>query len=53
MPDDRLAGRLEDRLELRAGVREREEPLAERARDVRGEADVRDAIAVRLAGKTP
>lgn len=24
--------------------REREEPLAERARDVRGEADVRDAI---------
>lgn len=25
-------------------VREREEPLAERARDVRGEADVRDAM---------
>ena len=28
----------------RDGEREREEPLAERARDERGEADVRDAI---------
>ena len=28
----------------------RGEPLAERARDVRGEADVRDAMAGRLAG---
>ncbi len=37
--------------ERRAGADDREEPLAERARDVRGEADVRDAIAGRLAGK--
>ena len=32
--------------------REDREPLAERARDVRGEADVRDAMARRLPGKS-
>lgn len=32
--------------------REDREPLAERARDVRGEADVRDAMGVRLPGKS-
>jgi len=60
--DRELPGRFVARLAgLRVGARralepredervvEREEPLAERARDVRGEADVRDAMAERLS----
>jgi len=44
-PPERLDAR-----DPRAGADDREEPLAERARDVRGEADVRDAMGARLAG---
>ena len=38
---------------VREEGREDREPLAERARDVRGEADVRDAMAGRLPGRSP
>ncbi|MEY2989756.1 MAG: hypothetical protein RLZZ163_672 [Actinomycetota bacterium] len=46
-------GRFVEREPDRAGVRVDREPLAERARDVRGEADVRDAMIGRLPGKSP
>lgn len=55
--EPREEGRAEDRgEEAREGERrepEDREPLAERARDVRGEADVRDAMAGRLPGRSP
>lgn len=46
-PEPREEVREEPREDER--VVEREEPLAERARDVRGEADVRDAMGERLS----
>jgi hypothetical protein len=48
--EDRWEEREVDRDVDRARGREDLEPLAERARDVRGEADVRDAMGARLAG---
>jgi hypothetical protein len=50
--EDRWEEREVDRDVDRARGREDLEPLAERARDVRGEADVRDAMLGRLPGKS-
>ena len=50
----RVDPRAEDRdLDERVRLLEDREPLADRARDVRGEADVRDAMPGRLPGRSP